>query len=182
VKPGIVIIAALAGAVAERVHEIQERFDARMAAELPPHLTFVGSSGMGPLSVRTAPDVLRAALGPVAESTPPLVIRFEPPIRFMQSPVVVLPINPNGPVRTLHERIAGRIRAAGIVAENARFTFTPHCTLNLYRELPAAELRELLAVRIEDPVFIDAIQAYRATGLVGTDMLFSLPLQGSQIR
>jgi hypothetical protein len=54
--------------------------------------------------------------------------------------------------------------------------------LNLYRELPAAELRELLAVRIEDPVFIDAIQAYRATGLVGTDMLFSLPLQGSQIR
>ena len=177
-KPGIVVVATLAGPVAERVHEIQERFDPRMAAELPPHLTLIGSSGMGPISVRTTPEALRAALLPVAESTPPLVLHFEPPMRFMQSDVVVLPLDPNGPVRRLHERIAARIREAGIVTERARFTFTPHCTLSLYRELPVSELRELLTVRITEPVLVDAVQAYRATGPVGTELLFSLPLTG----
>jgi 2'-5' RNA ligase len=179
VKAGIVVIATLAGEVAERIHEIQERFDPRMAAELPPHLTLIGSSGMGPISVHTAPDALRSALLPVADSTPPLVLRFEPPIRFMQSQVVVLPLDPNGPVRTLHDRIATQIRGAGILAEPARFTFTPHCTLNLYRELPPSALRELLRVRIEEPVLVDAVQAYRSSGPVGTEMLFSLQLAGS---
>jgi 2'-5' RNA ligase len=176
VKAGIVVIATLAGPVAQRICEIQERFDPRMAAELPPHLTLIGSSGMGPISVRTTPDALRSALLPVTNSTPPLVLRFEPPMRFMQSQVVVLPLDPNGPVRTLHDRIVGQIRTAGIAAEPARFTFTPHCTLNLYRELPPATLRELLAVRIEEPVLVDAVQAYRSTGPVGTERLFSLPL------
>lgn len=177
-KPGIVVVATLAGPVAERVHDIQERFDPRMAAELPPHLTLIGSSGVGPISVGTPPDAIRAALLPVAASTPPLTLRFEPPMRFMQSEVVVLPLDPNGPMRALHDRIAERIRGAGIAVEAARFTFTPHCTLNLYRELSPAALRELLAVRIHDPVSIDAIQAYRATGPVGTEQLFSLPLEG----
>lgn len=176
-KVGIVVVATLAGPVAERVCEIQKRFDPRMAAELPPHLTLIGSSGMGPLSVRTEPDALRAAIAPIAASTPPLVLQFEPPMRFMQSDVVVLPLDPNGAVRTLHERIAARIREAGIVAERARFTFTPHCTLNLYRELPPSELRELLAVRITDSVAVEAVQAYRATGPFGTELLFSLPLK-----
>jgi 2'-5' RNA ligase len=180
VKPGIVVIAKLGGVVAERVHEIQERFDPRMAAELPPHLTLIGSSGMGPISVRTPPDVLFSALEPVAESTAPLLLEFKPPMRFMQSQVVVLPLDPNGPVRTLHDNIAGRIHEAGIVTEGARFTFTPHCTLNLYRELPAAELRDLLAVRITEPVSVDALQAYRSTGPVGTELLFSLPLTGTR--
>jgi 2'-5' RNA ligase len=179
VKAGIVIVATLAGPVAERIHEIQERFDARMAAELPPHLTLIGSSGMGPISVRTTSEVLQSAIVPVTESTPPLLLRFQPPLRFMQSQVVVLPLDPNGPVRTLHERIAERIREARVVTERARFTFTPHCTLNLYRELSAPELRELLAVRIPEPVSVDAVQAYRATGPVGTDLLFSLPLTGA---
>lgn len=176
-KAGIVVVATLAGSVAERVHEIQARFDPRMAAELPPHLTLIGSSGMGPISVGTTPEALRGALLPVTESTPPLELHFEPPLRFMQSQVVVLPLDPNGAVRVLHDRIAAQIRAAGIVAERARFTFTPHCTLNLYRELPNAELRELLAVRIDEPVLVDAVQAYRSTGPVGTECLFSLPLK-----
>ena len=84
----------------------------------------------------------------------------------------------HGPVRALHERIAERIRAAKIVNERARFTFTPHCTLNLYRELPAEELRSLLAVRFAVPVRVEAIQAYRATSTSTSRQLFALPLAG----
>jgi 2'-5' RNA ligase len=97
-------------------------------------------------------------------------------MRFMQSKVVVLPLDPNGAVRALHERIADRIRAAKIVNERARFTFTPHCTLNLYRELPPEELRNVLAARFDEPVLVDAIQAYRATSTSSSKRLFTLPL------
>lgn len=177
-KPGIVVIAELSGEVAERIQEVQQRFDPRMAAELPPHLTLIGSSGMGPVSVRTSPDALREALLPATQSTSPMTLRFNAPMRFMQSEVVVLPVDPNGAVRALYEAMAERIRAAHIVAERARFTFTPHCTLSFYPELSSQALRELLSMRFDEPVTIDAVQAYRATGPVGTHELFELPLGG----
>ncbi|HEY7234929.1 MAG TPA: 2'-5' RNA ligase family protein [Gemmatimonadaceae bacterium] len=175
-KAGIVVIAELSGSVAERIHEVQQRYDPRMAAELPPHLTLIGSSGMGPISVRTSAETLREALLPVTQATPRLTLRFDPPIRFMQSNVVVLPLDPNGPVRALHEAMAERIRAAHIVTERARFTFTPHCTLNLYRELPERAVKELLGVRFEDSMVVEEIQAYRSTGPTGTQRLFELGL------
>ena len=175
-KPGIVVIAKLSGTVAERINEVQQRYDPRMAAELPPHLTLIGSSGMGPISVRTSPELLREALLPATQSTSPMTLIFEPPMRFMQSDVVVLPLDPNGPVRALYEAMAERIRAARIVAERARFTFTPHCTLSFYPELSNHAVRELLSMRFEEPIVIDAVQAYRASGPVGTQELFELPL------
>ena len=150
-----------------------------MAAELPPHVTLIGSSGLGPLSVRTSPDLLKEALAPVAAETAPMTLRFEPAHRFMQSKVVVLPLDPHGPLRRLHERMVEGIREANIVAERARFTFTPHCTLNLYRDLSPETLRELLTVRIDDEIFVDRIQAYRAMNPTRTEELFSLPLGGA---
>jgi 2'-5' RNA ligase len=179
VKAGIVIIAEIRGEVGERIHAVQEQYDPRMAAELPPHLTFIGSSGMGPISVRTSPAALEEALLPVTQAARPLMLHFESPLRFMQSQVVVLPIDPNGPVRALHEAMTQRIRAARIAAERPRFTFTPHCTLNLYRQLPAEELRELLAMRFDEPFVVDEVQAYRATGPGGTSRLFGLRLGDS---
>lgn len=177
-KPGIVVVAEIRGDAAARIHEVQRKYDPRMAAELPPHLTLIGSSGMGPISVRTATERLREALLSAARATSPMTLSFEPPMRFMQSDVVVLPVDPNGPVRELHEQMAERIRAAKIVTDRARFTFTPHCTLSFYRELPDSALSELLAMRFEAAVLIDAVQAYRATGPSGTERLFSLPLSG----
>lgn len=177
-KPGIVVIAALSGSTAERIHEVQQRYDPRMANELPPHLTLIGSSGMGPISVRTSPEKLREALLPATQATSPMTLCFERPMQFMQSDVVVLPLDPNGPVRALYEAMAERIRAARIVAERARFTFTPHCTLSFYPELAPQAVRELLVMRFDEPVVVDAIQVYRATGPVGTQELFELPLAG----
>ena len=177
-KPGIVIVAELTGALANRIHAVQERFDPRMAAELPPHLTLIGSSGMGPISVHTAPERLREVLIPALAGVARMTLHFEAPMRFMQSDVVVLPVDPNGAVRSLHESMAERIRAAKIVTERPRFTFTPHCTLSFYRELPPTELRELLAMRFDDAFVVDAVQAYRATGPRGTQRILELELGG----
>src|SRR2546423_1975800 len=98
-KTGIVLLAELAGPIAERIHEIQREFDPRMAAELPPHITLSGSSGMGPIPNDTPVEDLRRTLEPIARDTAPITVRFQPPHKFLQSLVVVLPIDPYGPIR-----------------------------------------------------------------------------------
>jgi len=174
VKPGIVVIAEIGGDVGARIHEIQWRYDPRMANELPPHLTLVGSSGMGPIAVRTPEEELRAALEPIADTTPPIVATLEPAMQFMQTSIVVLPLDPHGPLRALHERI----KQSGLPYDPPRFAFTPHVTLNFYPELSRKRARELLTVRIEEPFTIDRVQVYRTLTLTRTELLFELKLGG----
>jgi 2'-5' RNA ligase len=168
----------LHGDVATRLREIQQQYDPRMAAELPPHVTITGSSGIGPFSPTITDAELRDALAPIAADTKPFMVRFDPPMRFMQSTVVVMSIDPNGPIRALHERI----KASGLSYEQPRFTFTPHCTLSFYPELAPARLRELLRVRFSEPIVIDSIQAYRAIDLTRTQKVLDLPLGGLSSR
>ena len=171
-KPGIIVMSELHGDVAERVRAIQQKFDPRMAAELPPHVTIAGSSGMGPISPATTDEELRDALEPIAAETPPFTVRLSPPVQFMQSTVVTLQIDPNGPIRALHERI----KLSGLSFEQPRFTFTPHLTLSFYPELDRQRLRELLRFRLTEPLLIDSIQAYRATDLTRTTRVLDLRL------
>ncbi len=173
-KPGIVVMFELTGALRERLRELHRLYDPRMAAELPPHITITGSSGMGPIAPETTDDELRRALLPVSLELSPFMVRLERPMQFMQSTVVVMPIEPNGPIRTLHERI----KQCGLPYEAPRFTFTPHLTLSFYPELTRERLRELLRFRVPEPVMIDAIQAYRAVDLIRTTRVLDLPLGG----
>lgn len=171
-KSGIIILAELQGPVRERVHEIQRRFDPRLAAALPPHVTITGSSGMGPISTRTTEEELRVALTPIVLETEPMTLSFLAPTRFMQTNVVVLPMDPHGPLRALHERI----KTSGLTFERPRFTFTPHVTLSFFRELSADEVKALLALRITKPVTIDRIAAHRTVGIVNSRKLLELRL------
>jgi 2'-5' RNA ligase len=172
VKPGIIVMSELNGDVAARVLDVQRRFDPRMAAELPPHVTITGSSGMGPISPDTTEAELIAALTPVAAATAPFAVLLLPPMQFMQSTVVVMPIDPNGPVRALHERI----KSSGLPHSRPRFTFTPHVTLSFYPELSRDALRELTRFRVKEPITIDRIQAYRALDLTRSIRVVDLPL------
>ena len=173
-KAGIVILSELQGATRDRILEIQRRFDPRLAAGVPPHLTLTGSSGMGPIPTSTTVDELRAALEPIARATAPMTLAFLRPHRFMQTNVFVLPLDPNGPIRELHERI----KRSGLRYEQPRFTFTPHVTLSFFRELSQAEAKRVLATRIDEPVVIDRISAHRTVNLLNSEKLLELPLQG----
>jgi hypothetical protein len=90
----------------------------------------------------------------------------------MQTQIVVLPLDPHGPLRALHERI----KTSGLRAARPRFFFTPHVTLSLYRELSDQARRDLLAQRFDEPVTIDSIEAHltRDTGESRVLMKFSL--------
>ena len=173
-KSGIVILSDIRGPMCERIHEIQRRFDPKMAKSASPHLTITGSSGMGPIATRTSEARLREALEPIARETPPMTLTFLAPMRFMQTNVVVLPLDPNGPLRALHERI----KLSGLRFEQERFTFTPHVTLSFFRELSSADARALLAIRIAEPITVDHIAAYRTVSITDSKQLLSLPLEG----
>jgi 2'-5' RNA ligase len=162
-RSGIFVFAPIEGDVGARIAAVARQYDPRLAAlDQAPHVTVAGSSGMGPIAPDTTREELAAAIGPIAASTPPITLRFGRPTRFMQTQIVVLPLDPHGPLRTLHERI----KTSGLRAARPRFYFTPHVTLNLYRELPPELLQALLAERFDDAVTISVLEAHltRDTG------------------
>ena len=153
----IFILAAIGGAVGARLHELQQRYDPKLARAFPPHVTLAGSSGLGAVHAGTATAEIRAALERVAGESEPLRLKLLPPHRFMQSNIVTLPLDPNGPIRELHDRL-GR---SGLRFEQPKFTFTPHVTLSFYPELSPARAKELLSLRVDDEILIDRLEAWR---------------------
>ncbi|MEX2180668.1 MAG: 2'-5' RNA ligase family protein [Gemmatimonadaceae bacterium] len=172
---GVFITAELEGALADRIHALQEEFDPKMARALPPHITLTGSSGTGPLPPDTPIAELKAKILPIAAMTAPITLRFGPPERFVGRNIVSLQLDPHGPLRDLHERL----KASGLPFGPARYPFTPHCTLNLYPELTHTNLRKMLAVRIEEAFAVRLLRVYHTHDPQPPDLLFEAPLTGA---
>ena len=171
---GIFIIAEVGGEAGEQIKAINERFDPRLARYKAPHVTITGSSGVGTIPGSATPVELWEKLSPVTSTTAPMTLRFGPPIRFMQTEIVVLPLDPHGPLRNFHDRLA----TSGLPFGRARFTFSPHCTLSLYPTLTADTARELLALRVLATAVIDRIHLFQALDPQPSQKLLELPLTG----
>jgi len=171
---GIFVLAELPGEAGARVRAIQQQYDPKLARLTPPHVTLVGSSGVGAIPTDTPVERLRAALDPIAASTAPMSLPFDAPHRFMQTDIVSLPLDPNGPLRALHERIA----RSGLPFKRARFQFSPHCTLSFYPTLTPARERELLALRVEEPAVIERLSVYLTRDPQPSRLLFDVRLTG----
>jgi 2'-5' RNA ligase len=171
---GIFILAELPSEIANQVRAINERYDPKLSRYKPPHLTIAGSSGAGPIPPSVSVKEMREKLEPIARETPPIELAFQPAQRFMQTNIVVLPIDPHGPLRTLHDRIV----TSGLPFTRARYTFSTHATLNLYQSLDAKSIRELLKTRIPEPFVISAIQLYHTRDPQPSRKLLELRLTG----
>ena len=153
----IFILAAIGGAVGTRLHELQKRYDPKLARAFPPHVTLAGSSGLGAVHAGTSSAEILAALERVAAASEPLQLKLSPPHRFMQSNIVTLPLDPHGPIRELHDRLG----KSGLKFEQPKFTVTPHCTLSFYPELTRERAAELLSIRVDEEILIDRLEAWR---------------------
>lgn len=171
-KRGYFIVAQITGPAREAVLDVQQWADPKLAKETRPHVTLVGSSGVGPIPPDTPVEALRDALTPVVEASAPMTLQFGRPMRFMQTDIIVLPLDPHGALRALHERIA----TSGLRFARARFSFSPHCTLNFFTTLTPASERRLLRVRVPEPVVIDRIQCYLTVEPVGGRQVLDLAL------
>ena len=160
--------------MADRVRAINERYDLKLSRYKPPHLTLTGSSGAGPIPPSVSVEEMREKLEPITRDTAPITLSFQPPQRFMQTNIIVLPLDPHGPLRVLHDRII----TSGLPFTRARYTFSPHSTLSLYQSLDAKAIRELLETRIPEPFVISAIQLYHTRDPQPSRKLLELPLTG----
>ena len=170
--PGIFVIAEVGGVVGERIRQIQRQYDPKLANALPPHVTIAGSSGVGPIAADTSAVELRSRLQSICAETPPLELPLERPHRFMQTYIVVLPIDPHGPIRRLYERIA----TSGLRFASSKHAFTPHVTLSFYRTLEPDDARRLLALRIEEPLRISSLRCSLTDEPMPPRTLLELPL------
>ena len=168
------MVAELGDPVREQILEVQRWADPRLAAGTPPHVTMVGSSGVGPLPLGTSVELLRERIEPITRDTAPITMRFERPHRFMQTDIIVLPLDPHGALRTLHERVAG----TGLPFERARFQFSPHATLSFYPRMNAEMLKRLLALRFDDEVVISGLQFYSTPHPQPSKRVLDLRLEG----
>jgi hypothetical protein len=171
---GIFILAELKGPAADRIREINERFDPRLARYKAPHLSITGSSGAGPLPASISVDELRRKLEPVTTTTAPIELYLGSPHKFLQTGIIVLPLDHFGPLRELHDRIV----TSGLPFGRARFTFSPHCTLSLYPTHSPDVEKEIMRTRITEPILIDAIQLYHTRDPQPSRKLLELPLTG----
>ncbi len=169
---GIFVLAELPGEAGEIVRAIQRRYDPKLARLTPPHITLVGSSGLGSIPTDTPTERIREALEPIVSNTAPMSLRFGAPHRFMQTEIVSLPLDIHGPLRSLHERIA----RSGLPFRPARFMFSPHCTLSFYPTLTPASERELLALRVTAPCIVERLQVYVTRDPQPSRKLLELPL------
>jgi hypothetical protein len=92
----------------------------------------------------------------------------------MHTDIVVLPIEPHGPIRALHDGII----TSGLPFTKARYTFSPHATLSLYQSLDPKSIRELLKTRMPEPFVISAIQVYHTRDPQPSRKLLELQLTG----
>jgi len=171
---GIYVVTPLQPSLAALVGEVQARFDPKLARLMPPHITIIGSSGAGPIAPATPVEELQSLLEPIASATPPLTLRIGHTVRFMQTDIIVLELNPHGPLRELHERI----KNSGVMYARPRFAFTPHITLSFYRQLDAAERRALLSFRVDQPVEVTEIECSLSNDPQPARHLLTLPLTG----
>jgi len=171
---GIFILAELPGKIGDRICEINERYDPKLARYKPPHITLTGSSGAGPIPPSTDVEEMRRKLEPITMETAPITLRFQPAQRFLQTDIIVLPIDAHGPIRVLHDRLV----TSGLPFTRARYTFSPHCTLSLYPSLDSKSIRELLSTRMPEPFVISAIQLYHTRDPQPSRKLLELPLSG----
>lgn len=171
---GIFILAELPPEIADQVRAINERYDPKLSRYKPPHLTLTGSSGAGPISPSATVEEMREKLEPITRDTAPITLSFQAPQRFMQTNILVLPVDSHGPLRILHDRII----TSGLPFTRARYTFSPHSTLSLYQSLDGKAIRELLKTRIPEPFVISAIQIYHTRDPQPSRKLLELPLTG----
>ena len=173
-KSGVFATMEITGAARERIVAVQRWADPRLATEAPPHVTIIGSSGAGPMPADTPAARIRELVEPVTTATPPIEVRLQRPHRFMQTDILVLPIDPHGPLRTLHERI----RSSGLPFEQPRFPFSPHVTLSFYPRLTKEMERRLNAVRVDDPVRLESVKFWVTVEPRAPVLILELGLSG----
>ena len=172
---GSFVLIPVLGEAGMAIDQMRRLHDPKLANTNAPHLSLIGSSGVGPILPGETPERIREALAAVAARVAPFAVQAGAPMRFPGTDIISFELDPHGPLRALHEAVKG----SGLRFGPVRFPFSPHLTLNFYRTLDRAMERALLKLRLEAPVVIDRLELSRTNDPQPPSTLFTLPLTGT---
>jgi hypothetical protein len=154
--PNTYVVLDIPSPVAERVLALRERQRDPFRFSLPAETTIIGSSGTGPFEPDEDLERVTVALDQIAAQTAPIRASFGPVRRFPNSDVFYLSFVEEGPLRSLHQRIA----ATGLRFQPTPFPFGPHCTVRTRASITDAEADELLSRRVTGEFTLDTLSLY----------------------
>jgi 2'-5' RNA ligase len=160
-------------ALAATIRELRLRYRPEQAS-LPAEITLIGSSGVGALDPDQSADDVIASIGGVAESIPPLTVRFGGMATFPGSGVYFFPPLSRAPFDDLQARLL----RAGLRCGPSPFPFTPHLTVA--RIHAPALASEILAVPAPEGEFlVDQLAVYSQVDF-DTRLHYRIQLRGAR--
>jgi 2'-5' RNA ligase len=171
---GIFVLIPIDGAAGESLRAMRRRVDPKLAAMNDPHISLVGSSGVGPIDPNTPREKLRDIFEKLAASTAPFSVQAGRAHRFMQSNVVSFTLSPYGPLRELHEQVT----RSGLSFLPVRFAFAPHATVNFFPTMTRERERELTALRLDEPIEIRRLELSMTNDPQRPEILLAVDLHG----
>ncbi len=142
---------------ASRVRSIQARHGYGQSAELPIHVTLVGSNGIGDMILEGDPGATFARIDAIAAATAPIVASFGAVIRFPRTDTFALTLADDGRVTALHEAIA----RSELRFDPSPYPFQPHCTITSDRPVSSADAAQLLALRVAGSITLRVVHVFR---------------------
>jgi 2'-5' RNA ligase len=171
---GIFVLIPIDGAAGESLRTIRQRVDPKLAAMNDPHISLIGSSGVGPIHAHTPIAQLRAVFEQIAADTAPFRVKAEPPHRFIESNVMSFGLSPRGPLRALHDKVI----QAGLSFMPVRFAFAPHATISFFPTMTRERERALLPLRLEEPIEIRRLELSMTNDPQRPEVIFAVELHG----
>ena len=122
---------------------------------VPPHITVIGSNGVGAFSAGQDLTRVRATIERIAAATSPLTVELGAVERFPNSDVFAFRLVDDRGVRELH----GRIVDSGLDLEPSPWPFEPHVTV--WPRPTTGDAATIADAKVSGTFVLDSIAIYR---------------------
>src|SRR6478735_2763752 len=147
------IVLELPMQISEQVMTIKRAFKDSFQMALPADVTIAGSSGVGVLDPAQEPSVVYRTLDNIALKTKPIRTSFLEVTRFPSTNIFFFSFKNETPFYDLHSKIAH----SNIRFLKSEFPFKPHVTLCTRSSITEAEMKKLLAIKLDEEFIIDTL-------------------------
>ncbi|WP_461672498.1 2'-5' RNA ligase family protein [Priestia megaterium] len=137
----------------EQVMTIKMKFNDEIEMVTPADITIAGSSGVGLLDPAQEPQAVYSILDNIALKIKPIKTSFVEVTRFPSTNIFFFSFKDETPFHDLHREIAH----SNIRFLKNEFPFKPHVTLCTRPSITEAEIKKLLAIKLDEEFIIDTL-------------------------
>ncbi|MGG4019560.1 2'-5' RNA ligase family protein [Priestia megaterium] len=147
------IVLELPMKIHEQVMSIKMTFNDPIEMVTPADITVAGSSGVGLLNPAQEPHAVYSILDNIALKIKPIKTSFLEVTRFPSTNIFFFSFEDETPFHDLHRKIAD----SNIRFSKSEFPFKPHVTLCTSSSITEAEIKKLLAIKLDEEFMIDTL-------------------------